>query len=77
MVKCVIQQLAYDHVCTLDTVTGNLADNSVFITVRSMRDIRTSSNFFSFFETLFINVASSRLNKREEAWSLMWNAIRY
>ena len=23
------------------------------------------------------NVASSRLNKREEAWSLMWNAIRY
>ena len=23
------------------------------------------------------HVASSRLNKREEAWSLMWNAIRY
>ena len=23
------------------------------------------------------NVASSRLNKREEAWSLRWNAIRY
>ena len=37
-----------NHVCTLDTVTGNLAVNSVFITFRSMGDMI----FFSFFDTL-------------------------
>ena len=44
---------AYDHVCTLDTVKGNLEVNSVFITIRSMRDTN-KFHFFSFFQTLFI-----------------------
>ena len=42
----------YNHVCTIDTVTGNLAVNSVFITFRSMKETK-KFHFFSFFETLF------------------------
>ena len=47
---------AYDHVSTLDTVTGNLEVNSVFITIRSMRDTNTTKfdSFFIFFKTLFM-----------------------
>ena len=37
----------YDYVCTLDTVTGNLEVNSVFITMRSMRDTNKFRFFFS------------------------------
>ena len=36
----------------IDTVTGNLAVNSVFITFRSMRETK-KFHFFSFFKTLF------------------------
>ena len=43
---------AYDHVCTLDTVTGNLAVNSVFMTIRSMRGMN-KFHFFSFFRNSF------------------------
>ena len=42
----------YDHVCTIDTVTGDLAVNSVFITFRSMRETK-KFHFFSFLKTLF------------------------
>ena len=45
--------LAYDHVCTRGTLTGNLAVNGVFITMRSMRD-KKKFHYFSFFETLYI-----------------------
>ena len=41
----------YNLVCTSDTVTGNLAVNSVFITFRSMRE--TKNFAFSFFKTHF------------------------
>ena len=41
-----------NHVCTLDTVTGYLAVNSVFITFRSMWETKKFS-FFSLFKTLF------------------------
>ena len=47
--------LTLSHVCTLDSVTGNLAVNNVFITFISMRDTNRVSlffHFFSFFETL-------------------------
>ena len=43
----------YNHVCTIDTVTGNLAVNSVFITFRSMRETQ-KFHFFLFFKTLFV-----------------------
>ena len=43
--------LAYHPVFTLDTVTGNLAVNSVFITIRSMKDTN-KFYFFLFFETI-------------------------
>ena len=46
---------AYDIVCMLDTVTGNLADISIFITIRSMTDMRASFTSFHSFETLLYN----------------------
>ena len=42
----------YNHVCTIDTVTGNLAVNSVFITFRSMRE--TKKFHFFHFSKLFL-----------------------
>ena len=50
---------AYDHVCMLDTVTSNFAINSVFITIRSMRDAN-KFHFFSFFRNSFIYKRASR-----------------
>ena len=40
---------------TLDTITGNLAVNSVFITIRSMRDAN-KFHFFLFFRNFFLNI---------------------
>ena len=39
---------AYGHVCTFGTVTGNLAVNSVFVTIRSMKDTNKLHFLFSF-----------------------------
>ena len=47
---------AYDHVCTLDTVTGNLEVNSVFITIRSMRDTNKFRIFLNFFRNSFLYI---------------------
>ena len=49
---------AYDHVCTLNTVTGNLAVNSVFITVRSIGEMN-KFHFFYFFDTLSYNYVTT------------------
>ena len=58
-----ISSVAYDN-CTLDTVTGNLAVNSVFITVRSMRETNKFHFFSFFFETLFYTVSFTMVIKR-------------
>ena len=39
---------------TLDTGTGNLAVNSVFITIRSMKDANKFHLFFNFSQLFFI-----------------------
>ena len=53
--------VAYNHVCTLDTVTGNLAVKSVFITIKS--EIRNSFTFF-FFHFFEITVSFTMVIKR-------------
>ena len=47
----------------LDTVTGNLADNNVFITVSSMGDLRTSFIFFIFLKLFFHTVSLTMVIK--------------
>ena len=48
------------------------------VTVKCIKDdFFVRAMHLRFFPRALINVASSRLNKREEVWSLMWNAIRY
>ena len=44
----------YNLVCTIDTVTGNLAVNSVFITFRSMRETKKFHIFFFIFQNSFL-----------------------
>ena len=62
---CVLVKISFrrpsadDHLWTLDTVTGNLAVNSVFITIRSMRDTNTFDFFSFFFKTLLYIIAVS------------------
>ena len=44
---------AYDQVRTLDTITGNLEVDRLFITIRSMSDASKFLLFFHFFNYVF------------------------
>ena len=48
----------YNLVCAIDTVIGNLAVNSVFITFRSMRETK-KFHFFSFSKLILHKITFS------------------
>ena len=70
--------LANDHVCMLDTVTGNLEVNSVS-SLSDQWEIRTSFTFFSFFETLLYNYCFLYHGDQNISWWRIckWQAVNF